>query len=57
MTIRALLFTDVADSTRVIERPGDARAAALWAEHDRRALELRPRTAPTRSSAPTFFLP
>src|SRR5512144_1545543 len=40
MTIRALLFTDVVDSTRVVERLGDARAAALWAAHDRRAREL-----------------
>jgi predicted ATPase/class 3 adenylate cyclase/Tfp pilus assembly protein PilF len=36
----ALLFTDVVDSTRVVERLGDARAAEVWAEHDRRARDL-----------------
>ena len=40
MTARALLFTDVVDSTLVGERLGDARAAALWTEHDRRARDL-----------------
>ena len=40
MTGHALLFTDVVDSTLVIERLGDARAAKVWAEHDRRAREL-----------------
>lgn len=38
--VRALLFTDVVDSTHVVERLGDARAAVLWAEHDRRARDL-----------------
>jgi predicted ATPase/tetratricopeptide (TPR) repeat protein/class 3 adenylate cyclase len=37
---RALLFTDVVDSTRLTERLGDARAAQLWAAHDRKAREL-----------------
>jgi predicted ATPase/class 3 adenylate cyclase/Tfp pilus assembly protein PilF len=36
----ALLFTDVVDSTRLVERLGDARAAEVWAEHDRRARDL-----------------
>ena len=36
----ALLFTDVVDSTRLTQRLGDARAAQLWAEHDRKAREL-----------------
>ena len=36
----ALLFTDVVDSTLLVERLGDARAAEVWAEHDRRAREL-----------------
>ena len=40
MTIRALLFTDVVDSTRMVERLGDVRAAEVWAEHDRRARNL-----------------
>ncbi len=40
MTARALLFTDVVDSTRLVERLGDARAATVWAEHDRRARDL-----------------
>ena len=40
MTERALLFTDVVDSTRLVERLGDARAAQVWAEHDRRARDL-----------------
>ena len=39
VTERALLFTDVVDST-LVERLGDARAAELWAEHDRRARDL-----------------
>src|SRR6478672_475736 len=40
MTVRALLFTDVVDSTRWVERLGDARAAEVWAAHDRRARDL-----------------
>ena len=36
----ALLFTDVVDSTLITQRLGDVRAAALWAEHDRRARGL-----------------
>jgi len=40
MTVRALLFTDVVDSTRMVERRGDARAAEVWAEHDHRARDL-----------------
>jgi class 3 adenylate cyclase len=40
MTVRALLFTDVVDSTRLVERLGDARAAEVWASHDRRARDL-----------------
>lgn len=40
MTERALLFTDVVDSTRLGERLGDARAAEIWAAHDRRARDL-----------------
>ena len=40
MAERALLFTDVVDSTRLAERLGDARAAQLWAAHDRCAREL-----------------
>jgi class 3 adenylate cyclase len=40
MTDRALLFTDVVDSTLRVEQLGDAAAARLWAEHDRRARDL-----------------
>lgn len=37
---RALLVTDIVDSTLVAERLGDASMAALWREHDRRARDL-----------------
>jgi predicted ATPase/class 3 adenylate cyclase len=37
---RALLVTDVVDSTQLSERLGDVASAALWAEHDRIAREL-----------------
>ena len=40
MSERALLFTDVVDSTRLVERLGDARAAEAWSAHDRRARDL-----------------
>jgi len=40
MSERALLFTDVVDSTRLVENLGDARAAEVWAAHDRCAREL-----------------
>ena len=40
MPTRAILFTDVVDSTRMNERLGDARAAEVWAAHDRRARDL-----------------
>ena len=36
----ALLFSDVVDSTALVERLGDAQAAQVWAEHDRRARQL-----------------
>ena len=38
--VRALLLTDVVDSTRLSAALGDAAAAALWAAHDRVAREL-----------------
>jgi len=38
--MRTLLFTDVVDSTRGVERLGDARAAEIWAAHDRRGRAL-----------------
>ena len=38
--MRTLLFTDVVDSTRLVERLGDARAAEMWATHDRRGRAL-----------------
>ncbi len=40
MDERALLFTDLVDSTLLVERLGDARAAAMFAEHDRRSRDL-----------------
>src|SRR5258705_4224363 len=40
MTERPLLFPDVVDSTRLVERLGDARAAEVWAAHDRRGRDL-----------------
>ena len=38
--MRTLLFTDLVDSTQLVERVGDAAAAAMWLEHDRRARQL-----------------
>lgn len=40
MIERALLFTDVVDSTLRVEQLGDEAAAQLWTEHDRRARDL-----------------
>lgn len=40
--VRALLLTDVADSTLLTEALGDATMAALWADHDRVARDLLP---------------
>ena len=40
MTERALLFTDLVDSTLLVERLGDTRAAEVWAAHERRARDL-----------------
>jgi predicted ATPase/class 3 adenylate cyclase len=37
---RALIFTDIVDSTRIAELLGDARNAEVWIEHDRRARDL-----------------
>lgn len=34
MDQRTLLFSDIVDSTKVVQRLGDAAAAALWGEHD-----------------------
>ena len=39
---RALLLTDVVDSTRLAEELGDQATAALWASHDRLARDLLP---------------
>src|SRR5690349_3770099 len=36
----ALVFTDIVDSTRVVEQLGDAAAADLWARHDRAVRDL-----------------
>ncbi len=35
-----LLFSDIVDSTQLVERLGDAQALALWAQHDRCARDL-----------------
>ena len=40
--IRALLLTDVVDSTRLSETLGDVAVAGLWAAHDRVARDLLP---------------
>jgi predicted ATPase/class 3 adenylate cyclase len=40
--LRALLLTDVVDSTRLSEQLGDAVVAQLWASHDRLARDLLP---------------
>ena len=40
--VRALLLTDVVDSTQMSERIGDAAMAAVWAAHDRVARDLLP---------------
>ena len=37
---RALLVTDIVDSTRIAEQLGDAAMSELWAAHDRRARDL-----------------
>jgi predicted ATPase/class 3 adenylate cyclase len=41
--LRALLLTDVVDSTKLATQVGDAQMARLWAEHDRAARDLLPR--------------
>lgn len=38
--VRALLLTDVVDSTKLSEMLGDEASAALWAAHDRVARDL-----------------
>ena len=40
--LRALLLTDVVDSTKLSERLGDAAMADVWAAHDRVARDLLP---------------
>ena len=40
---RALLLTDVVDSTRLAEQMGDAASSVLWTAHDRAARDLLPR--------------
>ena len=41
--VRTLLLTDLVDSTQLVERLGDAAAAALFRAHDRLVLELQQR--------------
>ena len=38
--IRALLLTDVVDSTKLVESIGDTAMAQVWAAHDRIARDL-----------------
>ena len=40
--LRALLLTDVVDSTALSVRVGEAEMARLWAAHDRAARDLLP---------------
>ena len=40
--VRALLLTDVVDSTKMSEQLGDAAMATVWAGHDRVARDLLP---------------
>ena len=40
--VRALLLTDVVDSTKLSEQIGDAAMAEVWAAHDRAARDLLP---------------
>ena len=40
--LRALLLTDVVDSTKLSEKIGDAAMAEVWAAHDRAARDLLP---------------
>ena len=40
MPVHSLLFSDIVDSTAIVQRLGDAAAAALWAEHDHRTQDL-----------------
>ena len=40
--LRALLLTDVVDSTQLSQALGDERMAALWNAHDRAARDLLP---------------
>jgi predicted ATPase/class 3 adenylate cyclase len=40
--VRALLLTDVVDSTKLSEKIGDAAMAEVWAAHDRAARDLLP---------------
>ena len=61
---RALLFTDVVDSTRWVEQLGDAAALERWAAHDRAARDLMARhggqersTAATASSCSSTTSP
>ena len=51
--LRALLLTDVVDSTKLSQRIGDAEMARLWAAHDRAARDLLPSGAAARSTRPT----
>ena len=51
--VRALLLTDVVDSTKLAEQLGDAALAEVWAAHDQAARDLLPSGAGARSTRPT----
>jgi predicted ATPase/class 3 adenylate cyclase len=53
---RAILVTDVVESTRLAERVGDARIAEVWVAHDRLVRDLLPRFAGTEVDRTDGFL-
>ena len=48
--VRALLLTDVVDSTKLSASIGDAAMAAVWVAHDRVARDLLPAGVVTTTS-------
>jgi hypothetical protein len=50
--LRALLLTDVVDSTKLSLRVGDEEMARLWAAHDRAARDLCLSGMGARSTSP-----
>ena len=56
MTMHTLVFTDVVDGTRLVERLGDERAAQLWVDHDCRARALLRAPWASRDRSDGFLL-